>query len=160
VYKCLKDKDVNVRRHAVLVLSHLILNDMVKAKGGLSELAVCTEDPDARVSGAAKLFFQELARKGNAAPIYNHLPDILGRLSTSPEITAESFRSILHFLIAFIEKDKQADSLVDKLTHRLQTTTDVQSWRDVAYCLSQVCMRAALTKFTRISLPSPLLSQG
>lgn len=56
-----------------MVLTHLILNGMIKVKGQLGEMAKCVEDPDQRIADLAKLFFTELATKDNA--IYNNLPD-------------------------------------------------------------------------------------
>lgn len=46
-----------------MVLTHLILNDMVKVKGQISEMATCLEDKDSRISDLAKLFFLELSKK-------------------------------------------------------------------------------------------------
>lgn len=56
-----------------MVLTHLILNGMIKVKGQLGEMAKCLEDPEPRIADLAKLFFTELATKENA--IYNNLPD-------------------------------------------------------------------------------------
>lgn len=59
----LRDESRLVRRYALQVLTHLILNDMVKVKGQISELAICVVDNDEQISGLAKLFFHELAKK-------------------------------------------------------------------------------------------------
>ena len=56
-----------------MVLTHLILNGMIKVKGQLGEMAKCLEDPERRIADLAKLFFSELSTKDNA--IYNNLPD-------------------------------------------------------------------------------------
>ena len=71
------------------MLSHLILNDMLKAKGPISEIAKCLDDKeDERIADLAKLFFHELARKaGDKNPIYNILPDIISRLSKAKEVS-------------------------------------------------------------------------
>lgn len=45
------------------ILTHLILNDMVKVKGQISEMAMCIVDNDERILGLAKLFFSELSKK-------------------------------------------------------------------------------------------------
>ena len=52
-----------VRRNALTVLTHLILNDMVKVRGQISLMAQCLEDPDTKIADLAKLFFYELSRK-------------------------------------------------------------------------------------------------
>ncbi|KAE8728931.1 putative cytochrome P450 [Hibiscus syriacus] len=144
MYARLKDPSVSVRKNAVLVLSHLILNDMMKVKGYVNEMAIRVEDNDERISSLAKLFFHELSKKGSN-PIYNLLPDILGKLSTQ-DLQKDSFYNIMQFLIGSIKKDKQMESLVEKLCNRsliLLTkwfvfVADVVQWENISYCLSQL----------------------
>lgn len=62
-----------MKKNTLMVLTHLILNGMIKVKGQLGELAKCLEDPETRIADLAKLFFTELSTKDNA--IYNNLPD-------------------------------------------------------------------------------------
>ncbi|KAK4520610.1 uncharacterized protein ATC70_006488 [Mucor velutinosus] len=138
LYNRLSDPDTIVRKNAVMVLTHLILNGMVKVKGQISEMAKCLEDQDQRISDLAKLFFTELASKDNA--IYNNLPDIISSLTNSQpsRLEEESFRKIMKFIFSFdfTEKEKQAENIVDKLCQRFLTAEDERSWRDIAYCLS------------------------
>ncbi|XP_010554782.1 PREDICTED: condensin complex subunit 1 isoform X2 [Tarenaya hassleriana] len=134
MYGRLRDASVSVRKNAVLVLSHLILNDMMKVKGYINEMAICIEDDDERISSLAKLFFHELSKKGSN-PIYNLLPDILGQLSNR-DLKRESFRNIMQFLIGSIKKDKQMEALVEKLCNRFCGVTDTKQWEYISYCLS------------------------
>ncbi|XP_062007536.1 condensin-1 complex subunit CAP-D2 isoform X1 [Rosa rugosa] len=136
MYSRLQDPSVSVRKNAVLVLSHLILNDMMKVKGYINEMAIRLEDEDERISNLAKLFFNELSKKGSN-PIYNLLPDILGKLSNQ-NLKRESFCNIMQFLIGSIKKDKQMESLVEKLCNRFSGVTDIRQWEYISYCLSQL----------------------
>ncbi|KAK9075874.1 hypothetical protein SSX86_004203 [Deinandra increscens subsp. villosa] len=136
IYSRLHDPSLSVRKNAVLVLSHLILNDMMKVKGHINEMAMRLEDEDERISNLAKLFFHELAKKGNN-PIYNLLPDILGKLSNQ-DLKKESFFNIMQFLIGSIKKDKQMEALVEKLCHRFSGVTDARQWENISYCLAQL----------------------
>ncbi|XP_071720680.1 condensin-1 complex subunit CAP-D2 [Rutidosis leptorrhynchoides] len=136
MYSRLHDPSVSVRKNAVLVLSHLILNDMMKVKGHINEMAMRLEDEDERISNLAKLFFNELSKKGNN-PIYNLLPDILGKLSNQ-DLKRESFFNIMQFLIGSIKKDKQMEALVEKLCYRFNGVTDARQWENISYCLSQL----------------------
>ncbi|XP_015580865.2 condensin-1 complex subunit CAP-D2 isoform X1 [Ricinus communis] len=136
MYARLRDPSVSVRKNAVLVLSHLILNDMMKVKGYLNEMALCLEDEDERISNLAKLFFHELSKKGSN-PVYNLLPDILSKLSVQ-NLNRESFCNIMQFLIGSIKKDKQMEALVEKLCNRFSGVTDVKQWEYISYCLSQL----------------------
>ena len=65
-YNCLdrlRDESPKVKKNTLQVLTHLILNDMVKVKGQISEMATCIVDCDERISNLAKVFFLELSRK-------------------------------------------------------------------------------------------------
>ncbi|KAF0690329.1 Aste57867_18260 [Aphanomyces stellatus] len=145
IYARLRDIDVNVRKNTIMVLTHLILNDMVKVKGQISEIALSLVDEDKRICDLAKLFFHELSKRGNN-PIYNMLPDTIGRLSTSATLSKKSFQEITKFLLGFIQKDRQTESLVEKLCQRFVTTAEVAQWRDFAYCLANLSLNEKAVK--------------
>jgi condensin complex subunit 1 len=44
LFACLAQPSAAVRRHALMVLTHLILNDQIKAKTHVSKMAFCLED--------------------------------------------------------------------------------------------------------------------
>uniref|UniRef100_A0A3Q2VXR9 Condensin complex subunit 1 n=1 Tax=Haplochromis burtoni TaxID=8153 RepID=A0A3Q2VXR9_HAPBU len=79
LYARLSDEVPSVRQTAVTVLTQLVLKDVLKVKGQVSEVAVLLIDPDSHINSLALNFFNELATKDNA--IYNLLPDIISRLS-------------------------------------------------------------------------------
>eukprot|EP01052_Picozoa_sp_SAG31_P006669 SAG31_NODE_308_length_17951_cov_4.779240_16_plen_762_part_00 len=135
-YAMLGDTDLTVRKHTLMALTHLILNDMIKVRAQVAEIAMCLEDTSSRMQELARLFFSELSHKGTSNPIYNYLPDIIGRLSHNGKIDPEAFQRIVKFLISFIEKDKQAEGLIEKLCHRFRGTAERSQWRDIAFCLS------------------------
>jgi condensin complex subunit 1 len=39
----LSDPDLRVRKNAVMVITHLILNDMMKVKGHIAAMAICLQ---------------------------------------------------------------------------------------------------------------------
>lgn len=137
LYNRLSDRSLMVRKSALMVLTHLILNGMIKVKGQIAEMARCITDSDERISDMAKLFFTELSLKDNA--LYNNLADIISGLSVgATPLSEESFQQIMRFLLQFISKEKHTESLVDKLSHRFRQCDTVQQCRDLAYCLSQL----------------------
>ncbi|KAI8901190.1 non-SMC mitotic condensation complex subunit 1-domain-containing protein [Globomyces pollinis-pini] len=131
LYNRLRDDDFYVKKNALMVLTFLILNGMIKVKGQISEMAKCTEDEDIRIRDLAKLFFRELSTKDNA--IYNNLPDIISNLSTVEE---SQYRKIMRFIFSFIVKEKQNESIVEKLCLRFKHAETERQWRDVAFCLT------------------------
>ena len=50
----LRDADLRVRKNTLMVLTHLILNDMIKVKGQIAEMAVCLADADTRIADLAR----------------------------------------------------------------------------------------------------------
>lgn len=135
LYARLRDPSAAVRKSTTMVLSHLILNDMVKVKGQISEMAMCTVDVDERIAALAKVFFSELAKKGNT--VYNIMPDVISRLSDEAAgTTEENFRSVMKFLFSFIEKERQCETIIEKLCLRFRATRSERQWRDLAFCLS------------------------
>lgn len=96
----LSDHDLTVRKHTLMALTHLILNDMVKVRAQVSDIAMCLEDAEPRMQDLARMFFNELAHKGTNNPIYNYLPDIIGRLSHNASVAPDAFQRIIKFLIS------------------------------------------------------------
>ena len=135
LYAGLKDSNLLVKKNTFMVLTHLILNGMVKVKGQLGEMAKCLDDNDNRISDLAKLFFTELSTKDNA--VYNNLPDIISHLSVGDNaVEEEVFKSTMKFIFKFIEKEKQAENIIEKLCQRFRLSNNERQWRDVSYCLS------------------------
>ncbi|KAG1748403.1 non-SMC mitotic condensation complex subunit 1 [Suillus paluster] len=119
LYKGLSDGDLVVKKNTLMVLTHLILNGMIKVKGQLGEMAKCLEDEEPRISDLAKLFFTEL------------------HLSTGDHaVEEEIFKSTMRYIFSFIEKEKQAENIVEKLCQRFRLSEDPRQWRDIAFCLS------------------------
>lgn len=48
----------------------------------------------------------------------------------------DGFHSTMRYIFTFIEKEKQAESIVEKLCQRFRLTEDARQWRDIAFCLS------------------------
>ncbi|KAG0021464.1 Condensin complex subunit [Entomortierella chlamydospora] len=134
LYKRLSDSDTAVKKNTLMVLTHLILNGMVKVKGQLGEMAICLVDEDARISDLARLFFTELTSKDNA--VYNNMPDIISHMSNA-RIDEDSYRKIMRFLFELI-KEKNMESMTEKLCQRFKNTDEPRGWRDIAFCLSML----------------------
>ncbi|KAK9479296.1 armadillo-type protein [Lipomyces japonicus] len=134
LYRRLHDPDSTVQRTCLMTLTFLILAGQVKVKGQLGEMAKCLDDEDKSIADLAKMFFSELARKDNA--IYNGYTDIFSTLSNDNDLDEESFKRIIKFLSAFVEKEKHAKQLAEKLSSRLPRCDSEKQWNDVTYALS------------------------
>jgi condensin complex subunit 1 len=54
-YCRLRDPASEVRRGTISVLKNLIMNDMVKVKGQISEMALCIVDTEEKLAGESML---------------------------------------------------------------------------------------------------------
>ncbi|KAK1752847.1 condensin-like protein [Echria macrotheca] len=133
LYRRLADPEPSVKRTCLMTLTFLILAGQVKVKGQLGEMAKCLEDEDKRIADLARMFFTELSTKDNA--VYNHFVDMFSLLSAEKELEEESFRRIVRFLLGFVEKDKHAKQLAEKLAARLARCDTERQWNDVAFAL-------------------------
>ncbi|KAI9438698.1 non-SMC mitotic condensation complex subunit 1 [Lactarius indigo] len=107
--------------NTLMVLTHLILNGMIKVKGQLGEMANSSSPTS--------------PTKDNA--IYNNLPDVISHLSVGEHaMDEEGFQRTMRYIFTFIEKEKQAESIVEKLCQRFRLSEDTRQWRDIAFCLS------------------------
>ncbi|XP_076837744.1 condensin complex subunit 1 [Brachyhypopomus gauderio] len=169
LYARLCDEEPSVRLTAITVLTQLVLKDVMKVKGQVSEVAVLLLDPEPHIASLALNFFNELSAKDNA--IYNLLPDIISRLS-DPErgMSEEDFNTIMKKLFSYITKERQTESLVEKLCQRFRTAKTERQWADLSVSLSllsvcergfkklQECWECYSDKLTEDGVYQPLLS--
>ena len=141
IFKLLHDKQNHVRRQALMVITHLVLNDMLKLKGEIVDICMLLEDQDEKIKDQVKLFLYELHFKGNHI-IYNLFPNAISRLSQEfPDLKEDEFRNISNNLLNYIKKDKQMEQIVEKLCQKLKHNVSIHDqieWRNTAYCLTQI----------------------
>lgn len=100
----------------LMVLTHLILNDMIKVKGQVCHVVLSLLDHEEQVSDLAKVFFTELSKRSNN-PIYNLMGDIVAILSRDESdpinddvnvrlITPVEFQTVMAPLLALIKTEK------------------------------------------------------
>lgn len=121
MYARLSDESLLVRYNTLMVLTHLILNDMIKVKGQVSHVVMCLNDESDLVRGLASLFFSELSKRSNN-PVYNLLGDVISFLSRDEgavaslaaegpvaahrKLSQAEFQTTMTFLLSFVKKDK------------------------------------------------------
>ncbi|XP_034479128.1 condensin complex subunit 1 [Drosophila innubila] len=134
-YSQLHEEDTELRLTAVKMLSHLILHEMIRVKGQIADLALCIVDESDEIKNITKQFFKEIANKANI--LYNVLPDIISKLGDiNLHLEEEKYRTIMRYILGLVQKDRQIETLVEKLCLRFPLTRAERQWRDIAYCLS------------------------
>lgn len=126
-----------------MVITHLILNDMLKIRGEIVDICMLLEDPDEQIKEQVKLFLHELHSKGQEI-IYNLFPNAIQRLSNEfADMDIEQFQNISKNLIEYISKDKQIEYIIVMLCNKLKKSDDANSnqqteWRNSSLCLTQI----------------------
>ncbi|KAH8418366.1 hypothetical protein KR222_004050, partial [Zaprionus bogoriensis] len=134
-YSQLHEKDTELRLTAVKMLCHLILHEIIRVKGQIADVALCIVDESDEIRNITQQFFKEIANKSNM--LYNVLPDIISKLGdTSLNLEEDKYRTIMRYILGLIQKDRQIESLVEKLCMRFPDTRTERQWRDISYCLS------------------------
>ena len=55
--------DTKIKRTALMIITHLVLMDLLKAKADISKIAKMLNDPDPKIQSQVKIFFIELNKK-------------------------------------------------------------------------------------------------
>jgi len=142
----LRDADSTVRRKAVLVLTHLVLNDMLKMRGQLVEVVLCLLDGDTK--GLTLLFLETFNKKDNAM-LFNLIPETLSKLVLMGTLEEAQYTLLVDQVLKYVEKDRQQENLIDKLCLKLLCTGKLEEKLRICYCLraltvSERCLRKLL----------------
>jgi condensin complex subunit 1 len=122
---------MDLRLTALLVLTHLVLNDMMKPRAVFLTralwLTACPHESTARV---ARILFQELSKRSTAI-IYNLMPQVLSELADQKEGARErestsSAEDRVAWVMQFVEKEKHIEGLIEKLSVRLEQAADIK----------------------------------
>ncbi|XP_060833475.1 condensin complex subunit 1 [Rhopalosiphum padi] len=134
LYARLHDKCNQVRYSTLMTIIDLIRQEMIKVRGQIAGIAKLLVDEDENINYTARQFFGTIAEKGNT--LYNVLSDIISTLSNPEDLVPEhDFQSIMKFLLPLINKERQIESLVDKLCIRLKESIDRTQEYYISYCL-------------------------
>jgi len=135
IFRCLQDRTVEVRRNTIMCITFLVLNDMMKVRGQMSEIVLCLVDPDSQVNKMCHSFFFEMSNKGKSF-IYNILPEVISNLSSMSNLSEEHFKTIMGFLFSFIDKERHTEGLVERICQRFRLSNEPSCWRNLSYCLN------------------------
>ncbi|KAF1762137.1 hypothetical protein GCK72_010399 [Caenorhabditis remanei] len=116
LFRMSQDESPLARESTILVLSHLMSNDMIQTRGVLSEPARCISDSVRSVREAAESFFRELNQRSDT--IIQLLPEFLYRLSSKTErLPMKAYKIVFEFLIQLLkEKSKSSsDTMIDRV---------------------------------------------
>lgn len=135
-YKCLKSENIKVVRNTLIVISHLVLNDMIKLNGEIVDICLLLDNEDEKLNDLVNLFISEYSKKGKNV-IYNIIPKALAKLNNEyKHLEYDKFQNVIKSLLKFVEKDKQTEGLIERLFMKLKNTQNKKEWRNTTYCLS------------------------
>ena len=128
----------DVVKYTLTVISHLVLNDMLKMKGEVVDICMLLDHKDPTIRTHVKTFFNEINNKGNNV-IYNIIPKALARLSNEfKSLDYSKFKTIAITLLKYVDKEKHIEGLMDKLFVKLKNSQDTLEWRNNTFVLSEL----------------------
>ena len=127
-----------VVKYTLTVISHLVLNDMLKMKGEVVDICMLLDHKDPSIKTHVQIFFNEINNKGNNV-IYNIIPKALARLSNEfKSLEYSKFKTIAQTLLKYVDKEKHIEGLMDKLFVKLKNSQDILEWRNNTFVLSEL----------------------
>ncbi|KFD69582.1 hypothetical protein M514_01947 [Trichuris suis] len=122
------DDNIQVRIACVSSVSHLILQDRIKPRIFIADMAICCMDDNPDVANMAKAFFRQYAEK---EPIYSAITFIVERFSEDGStVDLEKFKSIMTWLFSLVCRDFQLERLVERFC---QLFSGIQSLKHLEY---------------------------
>jgi hypothetical protein len=73
-----------------------------------------------------------------------------GTIRVNSTLDKEQFQTTMHFLLSFVQKDKQADALLERLLLRLAAATGLKQRRNLAFCISELTITNKGVKKVRV----------
>ena len=137
-FEGLHSPHTDVVKYTLTVISHLVLNDMLKMKGEVVDICMLLDHKDPSIRTHVQTFFNEINNKGNNV-IYNIIPKALARLSNEfKSLEYSKFKTIAVTLLKYVDKEKHIEGLMDKLFVKLRNSTDNLEWRNNTFVLSEL----------------------
>lgn len=112
----------DLRLTSLLVLTHLVLNDMIKPRPAFLIRALwLTASAHEPTSKVARILFQELSKRTTNV-VYNLLPEIIARLPEYEQDAGEADgrKGRVQYIMQFVEKEKHIEGLIEKFSLRLE----------------------------------------
>jgi len=131
LFSKLADESLKVRKKALLVISHLVLNDMLKMKGLMANVLQCYLDKD--LKSVVAIFLQELYQKDSQA-LFNMIPDSLSNLQKA-SLQHSQFKRIADLLLNYVEKERHIENLIEKLSKKFIGCEEPEAL-NYGYCIS------------------------
>jgi condensin complex subunit 1 len=133
LFDLLADPVLIVRKKALLIISHLVLNDMLKMKGLMANILKCFLDKDLR--GVVTVFIEELNQK-SPNDIFNMIPDSLSNL-LKMKLSLNEFKSIADMIFSYINKERQGEGLFDRISTKFKDSNKEECLQ-LGYCLTRL----------------------
>ncbi|OMJ75648.1 hypothetical protein SteCoe_25172 [Stentor coeruleus] len=132
-FPLLSDPCIEVRKKSLILISHLVLNDIIKIKGLMANILLCSLDQN--LKAFVIVFIQELNQK-TPNSIYNIIPDSINNL-LKMNLPHEDFKTIADIMFLYITKERQIENLTEKMSAKFKDGNK-EDWLNIGYCLTRL----------------------
>ena len=128
-FEMLKDPSLKVCKKALIVISHLVLNDMIKLRGFLGHVLRCYLHEE--LKGIVRAFLKAQFRK-ERQDLANMIPEALENLS---RLQHSSFKIVVEELMQFFSTERSKQNILTMLASKLGSSSEVTNY---AYWISLI----------------------
>lgn len=123
-----------------MVITHLILNDMLKIKSEICQLAPLLQDPDSHIRSLVDLFFHEVNKKDKTL-LFNLVSEsIIQMTREGSEFEEATIQVFLEKVLGIIPRDRNFEALITKLCKRLGKSANQKECRMIAFTISLISL--------------------
>lgn len=134
-FSLLSDPCTEVRKKSLILISHLVLNDIIKIKGLMANILLCSLDQN--LKPLVIIFIQELNQKTTNG-IYNMIPDSINNL-LKMNLSHEDFKSIADIMFLYITKERLIENLTEKMSAKFKDGKK-EDCLNIGYCLTKLAL--------------------
>ena len=131
----LRDVAQEIRIKAMLIITHLVLNEMIKLREQAADILLMLVDENPTIRNLARLFLVKLKER-HPHMLQNALPEALSKLSDNVALQNEQFESIANRVIDQAINIREQQSLIERLCQKLFPKEGLPK-RRLCYCLAK-----------------------
>lgn len=131
----LRDAAQEIRIKAMLIITHLVLNEMIKLREQAADILLMLVDENPTIRNLASLFLVKLKER-HPHMLQNAVPEALSKLSDNAALHNDQFENIANRVIDQATNIKEQQSLIERLCQKLFPKEGLPKKR-LCYCLAK-----------------------
>ena len=135
LFDYLRDTAAEIRIKAMLIITHLVVNEMIKLREQAADILLLLVDENPTICNLVKLFLVKMKERHPQA-LQNAIPEALSKLSDSGRLRNEDFERIANRVLDQSSALREQQHLIERLCQKM-FPKDALPRRRLCYCLAR-----------------------